>query len=222
MRSFDQIYQNACRHKGGPEAVEEELPQPKTRRQLSRTGDDRFLSAMAKQVFRSGFVWRVVEQKWPDFERAFHGFDPTLVASMDEHDVHDLMNDEGVIRNLKKLQSVVANARYVEDCADEHGSFAKMVSAWPSTDIVGLWLELKKNGSRLGGNTGPMMLRFTGKDTFILTEDVVKTLVEEQIVDKAPTSIKALRATQEAFNSWSEESGRPLCQISRVLAMSQG
>ena len=202
--------------------VEDELPVPKTARQLSRTGDDRFLSAMAKQVFRSGFVWRVVEQKWPHFEQVFHGFDPTLVASMDDGDVHDLMQDEGVIRNLKKLQSVVANAHYVEDCAARHGSFAKMVSTWPGSDIVGLWLELKRNGSRLGGNTGPMMLRFCGKDTFILTDDVVKTLVEEGVVDKAPTSKKALLATQEAFNIWAEESGRPLCQVSRILALSQG
>jgi hypothetical protein len=40
------------------------------------------------------------------------------------------------------------------------------------------------------------------------------------VVDKPPTSKKALAAVQAAFNAWAEESGRDLSQISRVLAMS--
>ena len=47
-------------------------------------------------------------------------------------------------------------------------------------------------------------------------------LVEEGIVDKAPTSAKAMKRVQEAFNRWHEESGRDLTAISRTLAMSIG
>ena len=50
--------------------------------------------------------------------------------------------------------------------------------------------------------------------------DVVKALVEQGIVDKEPTSKRDLGAAQAAFNQWREESGRDLCQISRVLACS--
>src|SRR5207248_3048813 len=42
--------------------------------------DDRFLAAMTRAVFSSGFSWEVVEQKWPGFEAAFEGFDPHRVA----------------------------------------------------------------------------------------------------------------------------------------------
>ena len=49
---------------------------------------------------------------------------------------------------------------------------------------------------------------------------VAVALVKAGVIDKAPTSQKALRATQEAFNKWQKESGCSLTEISRVLAMS--
>ena len=82
--------------------------------------------------------------------------------------------------------------------------------------------ELKTRGSRLGGSTGPFFLRFVGKDTFLFSQDVTKTLIEQDVVTKSPTSQRDLKAVQEAFNIWREESGLPLCQISRILAASQG
>jgi len=88
--------------------------------------------------------------------------------------------------------------------------------------VVGLWEELKRRGERLGGNTGPFFLRFVGKDTFMLSPDVVTALVRQKVVDKAPGGRKALAAVQGAFNEWHSESGRSLCEISRTLSFSVG
>jgi len=65
-------------------------------------------------------------------------------------------------------------------------------------------------------------LRMVGKDTFLLTEDVVAALKAQGVIDKAPTSQKDLKQTQEAFNQWREQSGLALCQISRVLSFTVG
>jgi 3-methyladenine DNA glycosylase Tag len=81
---------------------------------------------------------------------------------------------------------------------------------------------LKKQGAQLGGNSGPSFLRMVGKDTFLLTDDVVAALVAQGVVDKRPTAQRDLRAVQQAFNQWQQESGRPLCQISRLLSMTVG
>ena len=59
-----------------------------------------------------------------------------------------------------------------------------------------------------------------GRDSFILTSDVVARLVTEGVVEKAPTSKRDLAATQEAFKTWSLQSGRGLSQISQILAFS--
>jgi len=57
-----------------------------------------------------------------------------------------------------------------------------------------------------------------GKDTFIPSEDVVAALKAQGIIDRAPTSQRDLAAVQAAFNRWREQSGRPLCQLSMMLA----
>jgi 3-methyladenine DNA glycosylase Tag len=61
-------------------------------------------------------------------------------------------------------------------------------------------------------------LRFMGVDSFVLSRDVVAALVREGVVDKSASSRRDLEKVQAAFNRWSEESGRPMTHISRVLA----
>jgi pyridoxal/pyridoxine/pyridoxamine kinase len=56
----------------------------------------------------------------------------------------------------------------------------------------------------------------------MLTGDVVSALVKAKIVKKKPTTKDARAATQAAFNEWATETGRPLCQLSRILALSVG
>jgi 3-methyladenine DNA glycosylase Tag len=112
------------------------------------------------------------------------------------------------------------NAGAMFDLREEHGGFGRYLAAWPVTDIVGLWRDLHTRFAQLGGNSGPYFLRMAGKDTFVLTRDVVTALNRWEAYQGEPRSIKARQAVQEAFNRWGEESGRPLCQISRVLALS--
>ena len=61
-----------------------------------------------------------------------------------------------------------------------------------------------------------------GKENFILTRDVTSRLIAEGVVDKAPTSKRALAAVQNAFNIWREVSGQSFNVISRVLAQTIG
>ena len=81
---------------------------------------------------------------------------------------------------------------------------------------------LKKRGSRLGGTTGQLALRFMGKESFILTGDVVNALIRENVIDNDRMSKKNLSAAQAAFNDWKTTSGRSLNEISRILAFSVG
>jgi len=100
----------------------------------------------------------------------------------------------------------------------EKVSFGAFVADWPVTDIVGLWKYLSKHGHQLGGLSAPRFLRMVGKDTFVPSDDVVAALNAQKIVDKAPTSLRDLATVQGAFNQWHAESGRPMCQLSMMLA----
>ncbi len=222
METFDEIFTRAAKRKGGVKTIEAQLPKPKTRAALRKVKDDRWLSQMTKVIFQAGFVWKVVENKWPAFEEAFHDFHPKRVAAMHDEELEALMGNEGIIRNYAKIKSAPHNAKLICDLAAEHGSAAKFFADWPEEDIVGLYDFLKKNGQRLSGSSAQFLFRQMGKDTFVFSQDVVKALIQQGVVDKEPKSKSAMAKVQEAFNRWAEESGRPLCHISRTLAMSIG
>lgn len=222
MESFDEIYARAVENKGGVDALEEILPTAKSVRELAKIPNDRFLSEMTRCIFRAGFVWKVVENKWPDFEHAFRQFNPKVNAAMSDEFLEQLASDASIVRNYRKIESVRDNARFVLEISDEFGSFGEFIGQWPRDDMVGLFALLKKRGKRLGGHTGQYFLRFMGKDTFIFSKDVVKVLVSQAVVAKEPTSQRDLKSVQQAFNQWHQETGRPFCQISRIMAAAVG
>lgn len=219
MRAFADFRAAAEARVGGPAELDAVLPTPKSARALARVTDDRWLAAMTRAVFRSGFVWRIVTAKWDGFEAAFHGFDTMACAMLSDEDLERLQRDERIIRNGPKIRTVRDNANFVRQVKEEAGSFSRFVAGWPEEDVVGLWAELKARGSRLGGNTGPFMLREMGKDTFLLTSDVSRALVGAAVVERPPSGKKDLAKVQAAFTAWREESGEPLCRISRTLAL---
>ena len=222
MRAFDEIYEIAASRKGGPAGLEKLLSKPKDAAALCAISDDRWLSMMAKCIFNAGFNWRVVDAKWPGFEEAFEGFAPRRVAMYADDDFDRLVQDERIVRHGGKIRSVQENAAFVADLAREHGCAAEVFAHWPREEYVDLLAMLKSRGSRLGGNTGQYFLRFMGCDSFILSKDVVGRLVAENVIDKPPTSKSSMRAVQGAFNTWSNQCGRSLTEISGVLARSIG
>ncbi len=220
MRTFDEIYKIAAERKGGAKVLEDLLAAPKSPGELQQVPDDRWLSCMSKCIFQAGFNWKVVESMWPGFEKAFHGFDIGRCAMLNDDDFDRLVTDKSIVRHGTKIRSVHQNALFLGDLAREHGSAAKVFATWPGSDYSGLLNMLKKRGSRLGGNTGQYFLRFMGVDSYILSRDVVARLIAEGVIDKAPTSQKAMANIQNAFNTLNRQSGRSLSEISRVLAMS--
>lgn len=219
MEHFDRIYDRAVARKGEA-ALLDWLPKPRSDLGLKRLSGAKYLSEMSRAVFRSGFVWKIVDYKWPTMEEALHGFDPIACAFQPDEAIEALLADQRVIRHLRKLRSVRDNAMFILEVERQHKSFGKYLADWPVADIIGLHADLKQRGSRLGGRTGQFFLRSVGKDTFCLTRDVVGALIRQQVVDKNPTAKRDLAAVQAAFNEWQAQSGRPLCEISRILSCS--
>ena len=220
MRSFDQIYANAARRKGGPEALEEQLRKPLSPDEIAKTADDRWLASMARNLFQAGFKWKVVEAKWPGFEAAFEGFDPVRVAAYGDEDIERMLSGEQVVRNASKLMSVIDNARFVTELAREHGTAGAFFGSWPTSDFIGLLAVMAKRGSRLGGVAGQRVLREMGCDGFVLTRYVVTRLISEGVIDDLKIGQRDLAAIQKAFDTWSKQSGRSFTEISQVLAFS--
>jgi 3-methyladenine DNA glycosylase Tag len=220
--SFKTILARAEKRKGGPAGLKKLLPAKPNAKALEKLGDDRILAEMTKRVFSAGFAWSVIEQKWPGFEQAFLGFKPAKLTFQPDDFWHDLLSDTGIVRNGAKINSVRDNAAFVQEIAREHGSFGKFLARWPSSDEIGL-LNLNKRGSRLGGNTGMMLLRFIGWDGFVTSQDVVACLRDAGLDISAEVKSKGdLAKVQAQFNAWAGETGLPYVHLSRICAMSIG
>lgn len=74
--------------------------------------DERGLfEALSLEAFQVGLSWRTILARREAFRRAFEGFDPERVASFNEQDVARLLEDEGIIRNERKIRAVISNAK---------------------------------------------------------------------------------------------------------------
>jgi 3-methyladenine DNA glycosylase Tag len=119
--------------------------------------------------------------------------------------------------------AVRENAAFVQEIAKEHGSFGKFLVKWPSSDEVGLLDLLARRGSRLGGNTGQLLLRSVGWDGFVTSTDVVACLrgagldIAEEVKSKGD-----LAKVQAQFNAWAGETGLCYVHLSRICALSIG
>jgi 3-methyladenine DNA glycosylase Tag len=222
LEKFNAIYQRACERKGGPQALAVGLNKPLSNKVLSKVGDDRFLAEFSKKVFQSGFVWRVVRNKWPDFERVFFDFNIQKILLIPDEMLEQKATDPSIIRNYTKVRTIRDNAIMIDSVAREYGSFARFVADWPNEDIIGLWAYLKKHGARLGGNTGPYGLRTMGKDTFLLSNDVVGYFTKRNIISGSAQSKRSLTAIQTSFNELQQQSGRSLQELSLIISKSVG
>jgi 3-methyladenine DNA glycosylase Tag len=219
MLAFAPVLESA-RRRHGEAALAARLPKPKSAKELRAVKDDRYLSLMSQRIFRAGLKHSLVDAKWPDFETAFHGFDLRRVCAMSDEATEALLKNERLIRHWGKLKSVRTNAAAMLEVAKENGSFGAFLADWPEGDIVGLWEALGKRFTQLGGNSGPMFLRMAGKDTFILTPAVVKALGHWGAFTGEPKTKKDRAAVQAVFNAWSEETRRPLAELSVIAALS--
>ena len=219
---FVQIRARAEKRKGVV-GLKKLLPKNLAPKKLEFLGDGRYLAMMTKVVNQAGFSWKVIENKWPEFEEAFFKFDPNKLGLLSPEQWEAYTADRRVVRNWQKIRALRENVFFIQETDREFGSFGKFMAQWPATNLIGLMDYLKRNGSRLGGNSGMYFLRRVGKDGFILSKDVVVTLKSAGLdIAERPTSQRDLKKVQDQFNEWHEETKLPFSHLSRIAACSVG
>jgi len=128
VKSFDLIYQQAVRRKVGEGKLNTLLPEVPRPEKVAMLAESRFLAEMSRCLFQAGFVWRVIDRKWPGFEDVFHGFDPNTILGLQVDDWEEIGKDTRIVRMQQKIRAVRANAQFIEDIAIEYGSFGLFIS----------------------------------------------------------------------------------------------
>lgn len=90
------------------------------------------LERMALEIFQCGLSWKIVLVKRRALREAFEGFDPGCVAGMTRRDVSRLCRDAAIIRNRRKIEATVYNARGFIEIAEAHGSYRRWLAGLPA------------------------------------------------------------------------------------------
>lgn len=93
------------------------------------TGDAELFERLCLEIFQAGLSWLIVLKKRQAFHTAFEGFDPQRIANYGEAEIMRLLADAGIVRNRRKIEAVIENARRLLALRQTHGSFAAWLDA---------------------------------------------------------------------------------------------
>lgn len=120
------------------------------------------------EAFQAGLSWATILRKRPAFRAAFDDFDPDIVAGYTTRDIDRLMADTGIVRNRRKIEAAIGNARATQRLRDDMGlaqlvwSFQPPTTPRPrtfdeiptkSTESAALSMALRRRGFAFVGPT---------------------------------------------------------------------
>jgi DNA-3-methyladenine glycosylase I len=107
--------------------------------------DMKIFEFLVLDAFQAGLSWSIVLKKREGFRKAFDYFDYKKIARYNEDKIHQLLKDEGIIRNQLKIRATVNNAQRFLEVRKEFGTFDKYI--WQFTGnkpIVNKWNQLNQ------------------------------------------------------------------------------
>jgi DNA-3-methyladenine glycosylase I len=112
--------------------------------------DAGYFEKIVQAVFQSGFSWKVIRTKWPNFQKAFAGFDVDRVAAFTEEDLERLVEDKGIVRNGRKIEATLHNARVCQELIAQHGSLQDYLRSMDNLDYYARAKKFSKQFKFMG------------------------------------------------------------------------
>ena len=134
--------------------------------------DDRVLfEFLTLEGAQAGLSWHTILKRRQDYKKAFDNFDPQKVALYSHVEIEQLLQNKSIIRNRKKIESVIKNAQALLEIESQYGSFSRYLWSFTEGKIIqNSWSshleipvnsqeshtmskELKKRGFKFVGDT---------------------------------------------------------------------
>ena len=107
--------------------------------------DRRLFEFLVLEGAQAGLSWMTILRKRDAYRRAFCDFDPEQVAGFSSSTVTALLNDQGIVRNRRKIESVIRNAAVVQQIRKEAGSFDRYLWSFvEGRPIVNAWKAMSE------------------------------------------------------------------------------
>ena len=126
--------------------------------------DDALFEVMSLQIFQAGLNWRMILARRDAFRKAFLGWHIDGVADMGPQSVDQLLQDASIIRNRRKIEACIANARIIQGIQQEHLSFCHwFYHVLEGDNLVILQRTLRKTFKFMGPEIARMWLMACGR-----------------------------------------------------------
>ncbi|HDS03767.1 MAG TPA: DNA-3-methyladenine glycosylase I [Firmicutes bacterium] len=120
--------------------------------------DQKQFEFLVLESAQAGLSWLTILRKREAYSRAYAAFDPGQVARFGEEELNSLLENPGIVRNRKKIQASLSNARAFLSIQKEWGSFSRylwhfndfqpLINRWPHAGEVPAKTPLSEEISR--------------------------------------------------------------------------
>jgi DNA-3-methyladenine glycosylase I len=90
-------------------------------------GENELFERLTLEAFQSGLSWLTILRKRESFRRAFDGFEIERVAKYGAAEIERLLEDAGIVRNRRKIEAAIANARAARELHSGGGSLDELI-----------------------------------------------------------------------------------------------
>lgn len=108
--------------------------------------DALLLEMLTLEMFHSGLSWEIVLNKRENFRKAFMDYNLEYMCSITEKDIENLLDNPGIVRHKKKIESAVNNAQVFKNIQEEFGTFSEYLWSFTDGEII---YETNKTKSEL-------------------------------------------------------------------------
>ena len=132
---------------------------------ITPEGDDGYFEELTKAIFRAGFSWSVIREKWGGFLRSFDQFQLDRVAAYGPNDLERFLEDRSIVLNRRKIVSTVQNARTMLELIEQQGSFHAYLRSLDHLEYYSRIKVLTRHFAGLGRTSAFVFLHCVNEET---------------------------------------------------------
>ena len=127
--------------------------------------DDVYFENMTRVIFQAGLSWKMISNKWPNFKKAFEDFSIERVAKFDDSNLARLLSDKSIVRNRRKIEATINNAKEFQKIKKEWGAFQSYLDSLNRSQNYALMIkELGNRFQRVGPSSARLFLYSVGEN----------------------------------------------------------
>lgn len=117
------------------------------------------------EAFQAGLSWETILNKRENFRESFDDFKPEVIMNYDDAKIEEMVNNKGIIRNRRKIEAAIINAKVFLEIQKEWGTFSKYIWHFTEGKVIyetgkassnlsdQISKDLKKRGMKFVGTT---------------------------------------------------------------------